>query len=88
MIDIGDNPEKKEGINKFIAPCGEGQRGKIIAIHKSKKEAVILAMNDSLKGDVQWGHFYHIREEKKDTYPVVIKEVYFVDNNKEWGIIK
>jgi len=87
MIKIGLNPENAEGINKFIAKSGDGQRGKIIAIHKNKKEAVILAMNSSTKGDVLFGHFYNIKEEDEGNYPVVIKEVYFIDNVKGWMII-
>lgn len=86
MIEIGENPENTKGINKFIAKSGDGQRGKIIAMHKNKKEAIILAMNSSCKGDVKWGHFYHVEEKQDGNYPVVVKEVHFVDA-ENWSMV-
>ena len=85
MIKIGDNPEKTKGINKFIGQDGEGYRWKIIALHKSRKEAIILAMNTGTK--IRWGKIYHITEDNPKEYPQVKSLVLRVPNSPDWEII-
>lgn len=47
MIELGDNPQGTTDLNKFM--CGmEGLRGKLVAIHKSKRKAIIISCNDSV----------------------------------------
>ena len=91
MIKIGDCPERTKGVNKFIAkpPCNEGLRGVIIALHKSKKEAIILAKNSTLDNKtVKWGSLYLVREPNSTSYPIVIKQVSVIPNKKEWTVLK
>ena len=87
MIEIGNNPEKEKGFNKFIAQSGDGMRGKIVAIHQYPKKAIILAMNTSIKEDVEWGKFYLIKEREIDQYPFVVRQVMKIPNNEMWRII-
>lgn len=76
MITVGENPENDPSNgNKFIAPGGEGQRGRVVALSNSKTEAIVLALNSSFKGDVKWGHLYLVREEDPEKWPVVDEEV-------------
>ena len=86
MIKIGDNPEGSKGVNKFIAPCGEGQRGVVIAMKKGKKEAIILAKNSSTTRDVLWGRTYLVKEDNPKRYPIVVSESY-VPDTPEWKIL-
>ncbi len=48
MITIGDNPQGDSDLNKFMSGC-EGLRGKLIAIHNSKRKGIVLSCNDSIK---------------------------------------
>ena len=88
-IEIGQNPEGVKGINKFIARSGEGHRGKIIALHESKKRAIVLSMNTSFekKGGVVWGKLYLVEEENPDEYPKVVEGVSSVPNSEEWTVV-
>ena len=90
-IKIGDNPEQVPGVNKFIAECGEGHRGKVIALHKSKKKAIILAMNTSIEGrdegGVLWGELYLVAETDPDNYPEVVERVTAVPFSEDWQIV-
>ena len=85
MIKIGTNPENVKGINKFIGKDNEGYRGKIIALHKNKKEVIILAMNSGTK--VKWGKLYHVVETNPKEYPVVKSLVMEIPNYSDWEII-
>jgi len=87
MIKIGENPQNIEEINKFIAKSGDGLRGKIIALKQGNKQAIILAMNSSLKKDVIWGNLYLIKEKNLNEYPVVIERITNVPYSKNWKII-
>jgi len=90
-IKIGDNPEQAPSVNKFIAACGEGHRGKVIALHKSKKKAIILAMNTSIEGraegGVLWGELYLVAETDPDNYPEVVERVTAVPFSEDWQIV-
>ena len=90
-IEVGDCPEGLPNINKFIAISGEGHRGKIIAIHKNKKKAIVLAMNDSFAnkddGGVLWGEMYLVKEIDPDEYPEVVKRVIKVPSSEDWQIV-
>ena len=87
MINKGDNPEgTMSDVNKFIAPGGEGMRGYLIAVHENGTEAIMLAANSSVKGDVAWGRFYHVQEAEADQYPRVTREVHYVPSTDEWTL--
>jgi hypothetical protein len=90
-IEVGDCPEGLPNINKFIAICGEGHRGKVIALHKSKKKAIILAMNNSIaekdEGGVLWGEMYLVEETNPDEYPKVVERVTEVPFSEDWQIV-
>lgn len=85
MIEIGENPEKIKGINKFIGQDGDGYRGKLIAIHKDKKRAIILAENSGSK--VDWGNFYLVAEKKAHEWPIVIAKISCVPNEEGWKVV-
>lgn len=89
VIKVEENPEGFRGINKFIAKNGEGHRGKIIAIHSNKKEAIVLAMNSSCKkhDGVVWGKLYLIREDSSEEWPRVVKGANSIPNTKNWEIL-
>ena len=89
MIEIGENPEGLRNINKFIdSKTHEGLRGKILAIHKSRKKAIILAMNQTLDNmSVQWGKMYLIEEINPDKYPMTKTIVSEIPKNAEWKIV-
>lgn len=85
-IQIGENPEDDQKMNKFISPDGEGQRGVVLALSKDRKEAVILALNSSTTGSVEWGKLYLVRESNPANYPKVMKRVSEIPNTKAWRI--
>lgn len=87
MIHKGDNPENDIRLNKFIAPHGDGVRGILIALHTDKKQAIILAMNSSLKGDVKWGEMYLVKEDSPEEYPKVVRRIGSIPNTKSWKIL-
>lgn len=87
VIKIGASPENDGLYNKFIAPCGDGQRGRIVALHKNKEEAIILALNSNVKNDVCVGSLYLIKEYNSEHYPIVVKKVNCVPNFEEWEIV-
>ena len=87
MIEIGNNPEKEKGFNKFIAQSRDGMRGKIVAIHQYPKKAIILAMNTSIKEDVEWGKFYLIKETNSEQYPFTVRKVMRIPNKNDWCIL-
>jgi len=86
-IKVGESPEGRLGTNKFIAKSGDGLRGAVVAIHESGKEAIILAMTSSLKGDVEWGRLYLVRETDEGQWPVVVDEAHRVPAEEEWAIV-
>lgn len=86
MIKIGENPEQNSLLNKFRAKSGDGQRGRIIAFKKDHKQAVILALNNSIELDVEWGKFYLIEEQKPDEYPIVVKSINRIPLDGQWKI--
>ncbi len=86
MIKIGENPEHNPKLNKFIAKSTDGQRGVILALHKNKKQAIILALNCSVAGDVKWGKLYLVKETKPGAYPTVAEEVYNIPDKGGWTI--
>ena len=88
MIKIGESPEKDGKINKFIAKSGDGQRGLILALNDKEDKAIILALNNSCKGDVLWGKLYLIKEISQDQYPEVVNLVNSVPNTSEWHFRK
>lgn len=81
-----ENPEGVSGVNKFLAKSGDGLRGKILAINIDKREAIVLSMNSSMKGDVKWGKLYLIRETDQNEWPRVVKPVDAIPDNKQWVI--
>lgn len=88
MIRKGDNPEKGNKYNKFIAKSGDGQRGVLLALNEDKTQAIIVAMNSSCTGDVEWGKMYMVTETDSRNYPVVEKQVNSIPNDKGWAIVK
>jgi len=86
MIKIGENPEGDSRCNKFLSAEGEGVRGVIVAIRIDSKQAIVLALNSSLDGLVEWGKLYLVEEKKPDEYPIAIKQVDSVPNVKNWKI--
>lgn len=87
MIKIGENPQGTVGINKFIGIEGEGLREKIIAMHKSKKKAIVLCMNTGILDPAKWGALYLINENTESSYPVVVKCVMEIPDEKGWSIV-
>lgn len=86
-IAVGENPEGLPGVNKFIAKSGDGQRGRILALHRDRTKAIVLAMNNSRKKDVQWGRFYLVREQDSAQYPRVVRRVTAIPDSDEWEIV-
>ena len=87
MIIVGENPEAAIGVNKFIAPDGEGLRGVVIALKQGGKEAVVVAQNSSTTGAVTWGCLYRVQEVDADQYPQVVEQVDCVPNSTGWTMV-
>jgi len=86
MIQIGENPEGDQNINKFLSAEGEGMRGVIVAIRIDSKQAIVLALNSAFDGSVEWGKLYLVEEKNPNEYPKVIKQVDSVPKVKSWKI--
>ncbi len=86
-IKVGDNPQNLKGINKFLSG-NEGLRGRLIAIHKNEKEAIILCLNNSFNGSVEWGKLYLIKETNPKNYPEMIKKVSSIPTTEDWLILE
>jgi hypothetical protein len=86
MIRLGENPEGYKGVNKFLSPEGEGVRGVIIALHVDRKQAIVLALNSTFDGSIEWGKLYLVKEKNPDEYPRVIRQVDSVPNVKSWKV--
>lgn len=89
-IKLGQNPENESGVNKFVdVKKGEGLRGRMLAISKNKKKAIILSMNKSIYSDgVKWGKLYEVEEKKSGQYPILKKEVTKIPDTEDWTILK
>lgn len=85
-IQIGENPEGDPRMNKFISPEGEGQRGVVLALSRDRKQAVIIALNSSTTGSVEWGRLYLVREGDPSHYPRVVKRVLEIPNADGWHV--
>ncbi len=88
MIKIGESPEDSKKLNKFIAKSGDGMRGLVLAQTKNLKQAIILALNSSVKNDVKWGKLYLVKEKDKENYPEVVKQVEKIPFTTNWSINK
>ncbi|MCP6727124.1 MAG: hypothetical protein KJI69_03810 [Patescibacteria group bacterium] len=86
-INVGDNPEGKANINKFIAKKGEGLRGTLVARTTNGKRGIILAKNSTFAGDVKWGRLYEVVEKSPKQYPEVKREVKKIPDTKDWKLI-
>jgi hypothetical protein len=86
MIQIGENPEGDQHVNKFLSTEGEGMRGVIIAIRIDSKQAIVLALNSAFDGSVEWGKLYLVEEKKTDEYPRIKRQVDSVPNVKSWKV--
>lgn len=87
MIIIGETPEKNIFHNKFIAPQGEGLRGRIIAMHKSKKQAIIVCTTSAFNDDIKYGDKCLVMEVTKDNWPLFVKKINglpHTDNPNNW----
>ena len=69
MIIIGHTPEGSKYYNKFIAPKGEGLRGRICAMHKSKKKALIVCITSAFEDNIQYGDVCLVVEHNEDEWP-------------------
>jgi len=87
MIIIGETPEGNIFHNKFIAPHGEGLRGRIIFMHKSFKKAVIVCTTAAFDDDIKYGDKCLIIEEDEDQYPKFvgkINDIKELEDYSEW----
>lgn len=88
MIKIGDEPQNRPNVNKFLTSKDhEGMRGTIIAIKEDGKEAIVLAQNSSFDKQVKWGRLYLVKEIKPEWYPEVVKQVTEIPNEPEWKLV-
>jgi len=88
LIRIGENPQGKEGINKFLTRTEhEGLRGKILALNKDKTKAIILCLNTSFDCDCQWGRLYLIEEVDSEQYPLVVGVVDSIPPQEGWETV-
>ena len=68
MINIGDDPQGREGLNKYIEENGDGWRGTIVAFNKDHTEAV-------MRGDSRPTTLILVREYDPACYPKFAEEV-------------
>ena len=66
-IQIGENPEGRKGINKYIEINGEGWRGRIVAFNKDFTQAI-------LRGDSR-DNLILVKEQKPTEYPQAVRSI-------------